>query len=635
MNKLIRRITGLLLGAILILGFLTPASLAVKADDVLVSVTEQPQDAYVNYPEGASFHVGVDHPEQVESYQWYASDGYTVFVLDGTSAKTDTLIVPSTQEMDPDMYYECEITDKNGNKIYSDDAVLSLLNFGEEKKVLYILDYALEPGDSLDLADISEGSGKVSFSSNGIEVVFDNAIIPNATVTYDTLLAPSSGIFLNARGTQDMTFYFHINGDLTVTNTFYDEKYNSGGVCINMFFAGGNYEDERPTVVFEGNGTVIAEGGGNQIYTDGNLEFKTDVETHSLNHVFCDGIRGNNVVFDEGRIINIDCTGTAIHSDKDIYVGEGTILTIKSLVPHVSVGPTVKNIIYCVGSMYVNSAEIWMDGFAIPDYFIPYGSILATYNGISLLGDNGDLVADNSRITINLANDPSDQLFAMNFNGITSEAENNSVKLNNGSELNINVNCPQVVNGSGMYLSGSLFADGGSKVNVDIVTAGETGGIEADGQIYVIDSDVEVKAESSDGSLTLGMVSSGMSIDLNDSNFNVHSVAVNGIAMACDTGEHIEGDVSYEAGHTPEKLILKGKSAIIVPDKNEISLVGVPGYGMTIRAETVYDSKDTSVPAAEVRISSKAALTPVYISMAVAVAAVAAAFYFAGRKKKA
>ena len=633
--KKFKRITGFLLGIILLLGFTTPAAFAVHADDVLVSVTEQPQDAFVNYPEGASFHVGVDHPEQVESYQWYASDGYTVFMLDGTSARSDTLVVPSTQEMDPDMFYECEITDKNGNKVYSDSCALSLLNHEEEKKVLYILDYALEPGDSIDLAEIGGGSGKVTFESNGTVVTFDNAKINNSTITYDTLLAPSNGIFLNARDTQDMTMTFHINGGLTVTNTYYDEKYNSGGVAVNMFFAGGNYEDERPKVIFEGDGLLTVEGGSNEIYTDGDLEFRMDVETHTLGNVFCDGIRGNNVTFGENLIINIDARGTAIHSEKDIKIEKGTIVTIRSDAPHVSVGPTVKNIIFCVGSTYVNNAEIWMDGIATPGFFVPYGSVLATFNGVSLLGDNGDLVLNNSRVTINLHADHSDQLYAMNFNGITSEAMNNSVKLNNGSELIINVEAEEVINGSGMYLSGSLFSDKGSKISVDIKTSGETSGIEADGQIYIVDSNVDVKAESGDGSITLGMVSSGTSIDLNDSNFNVHSIAVNGIAMACDTGDHEESEVSYQEGYKAEKLILKGKSAIIEPAKNEISLCGVAGYGGIIKAETIYDSTDTSAPASEVRVSSVAELSPIYWMVGAAVIAVAAAFYFAGRKKKA
>ena len=40
-----------------------------------VTITVQPQDVTVTCPEGAEFHVEVDHPENVASYQWELSDG--------------------------------------------------------------------------------------------------------------------------------------------------------------------------------------------------------------------------------------------------------------------------------------------------------------------------------------------------------------------------------------------------------------------------------------------------------------------------------------------------------------------------------------------------------------------------------
>ena len=48
-------------------------------------ITKQPESVEVNYPDGASFHVEVEDPEQVASYQWQLTDGYNLFTLKGTS----------------------------------------------------------------------------------------------------------------------------------------------------------------------------------------------------------------------------------------------------------------------------------------------------------------------------------------------------------------------------------------------------------------------------------------------------------------------------------------------------------------------------------------------------------------------
>ncbi len=53
-------------------------------------------------------------------------------------------------------------------------------------------------------------------------------------------------------------------------------------------------------------------------------------------------------------------------------------------------------------------------------------------------------------------------------------------------------------------------------------------------------------------------------------------------------------------------IVLGEGTEIILPEKPEISLCGVPGYGSTIKAEAVYDSADTSVPAQEIVFGPKA-----------------------------
>ncbi|MBQ6536026.1 MAG: hypothetical protein IJI40_04540, partial [Firmicutes bacterium] len=96
-----------------------------------LEITVQPQDAEVNYPEGATFHVEVAKPKNVASWQWIATnaeDENLEYVLTGASAKTDTLVVPSTMQDDADLLFRCVITDKKGNIVESEPARLSIKN---------------------------------------------------------------------------------------------------------------------------------------------------------------------------------------------------------------------------------------------------------------------------------------------------------------------------------------------------------------------------------------------------------------------------------------------------------------------------------------------------------------------------
>ncbi len=91
-----------------------------QAEDGGLTFTAQPEDVDVNYPDGAEFHVEVSDPDLVESYQWIYNDGTQDFVLTGTTAYTDTLIIPCTAQDSHDAYLRCVITDKDGNEIESD-----------------------------------------------------------------------------------------------------------------------------------------------------------------------------------------------------------------------------------------------------------------------------------------------------------------------------------------------------------------------------------------------------------------------------------------------------------------------------------------------------------------------------------
>ncbi|MBO7698802.1 MAG: hypothetical protein J6S38_07215, partial [Erysipelotrichaceae bacterium] len=185
-----------------------------------ITIVRQPEDVKVNYPEGASFSVKVNNPEDVQSYQWLASDGASMFVLTGESAYTDTLIIPSTMQDDPVMFYQCKIIDTDGVETYSETAVLEVMNPEESKTVLYVGDYALVPGEKLDLEDTTLGTGTIEFDKDGVNITLTHLVLDNKAMTYDLALSPALCLYLVRRDSEDLEYYFHLVGDCRLTNNF-------------------------------------------------------------------------------------------------------------------------------------------------------------------------------------------------------------------------------------------------------------------------------------------------------------------------------------------------------------------------------------------------------------------------------
>ena len=91
-------------------------------------ITAQPENVDVEYPDRAMFKVEVEDPDSVASYQWELTDGYSTFILQGESAKTDTLVIPATEENVNPLKVRCTVTDKDGNSTVSDYGMLTVTN---------------------------------------------------------------------------------------------------------------------------------------------------------------------------------------------------------------------------------------------------------------------------------------------------------------------------------------------------------------------------------------------------------------------------------------------------------------------------------------------------------------------------
>ena len=215
-------------------------------------ITRQPESVEVNYPDGASFHVEVEDPEQVASYQWQLTDGYNLFTLKGTSAKTDTLVIPATEQDTPQMAVSCIITDKAGNTVESEPATLNVLNKEVDKTVLYVVDQAVEPGETLDLSKTSLGSGTVAFDKDGVHITVTDLKLDNSVVLCDQQLAPGTGFFFIRRHSEVPEYHFLFVGDCSINNTYYDPEYHGAGVDLNAYFGSGDDENHPYRLITEG-----------------------------------------------------------------------------------------------------------------------------------------------------------------------------------------------------------------------------------------------------------------------------------------------------------------------------------------------------------------------------------------------
>ncbi len=616
--------------AMLLLG--TPClSRKVNADDGLV-IIEQPKDAEAEYPSGVSFHVEVDRPEDVASYQWYLSDGNTVFELQGESAKSDTLVIPSTEKNPNPVYLSCTITDKSGNKVFSDDGVLTISNWDEQKPILYVGEYAVQPGETLDLSDTVMGSGKVTYDANATDITLDNVHYDNARSLYDRQLSPSLGLMLIWTYTEEMEFHVDLKGENVFNNSFFDPDYNSAGVVFNSHF-GCVDSGNKPTLFIKGDGTLELNGGSNSIYSDGNIEIDTALTTHPYETVYNDSITCFSAFIGENAKLDLHPNGTAIRAKGDLRLNEGSVIDIDMYAPLVSVGPTAKVIVNVDGAVYAKGSSLNIKGYGDPELFVPSGHYLVNLVGLEVQS-LGSISFDHCDVNIELSAGESQGEYAMNFVGLSAGELSSSIVLENASKLNIRLDVPEVINSTGIFAPGKIMADKDSEIHVYARSQGEAASIEADGGIEIEDAIVECEAVSEDHSMAYGIVGGPARIAFKDEKYHLSTRVSDGFAFAAGNSETTEEDVLYVEDYVPGMIVLEEKSEILTPKKGVINLAGVPGYGATIKAETIYDVSDHETPAKEVVIGVAHSNAALYIGIGAAVLAAAGLFAYLKKKKK-
>ena len=579
-----------------------------QAEDGGLTITAQPEDVDVNYPDGAEFHVEVSDPDLVESYQWIYNDGTQDFVLTGTTAYTDTLIIPCTAQDSHDAYLRCVITDKDGNEIESDAGCMHIANPEENKTVLYICDQAIEPGESLDMEEVGFGSGIVSFDEDGMNITLDNAIINTENVQFDHQLSEGLPLFLLRRHNENLEYYFNLIGENVLNDTFYDEEYNSAGVVLNTFFA--TQEDEDPpTIYIQGEGSLELNGGSNGIYSLANVEVDADLTVRPNGDIYSDAITCLNMFVGEDARLDLQCNGGGIRAKADIRISPNAIVSVKSSAPRVSVGATVKTVIYADGSIYANGALISVEGEADPENFIPYDAALANFVAIST---GGNLNLNESIVMVDMSVIPGDDAYVYSLYGISGEGDSSAISMEGKSRMVVNLDAESVPTVAAVTFPGIISADEGCVIDIKATSCGETLGIEADRYYDLTDVTMSVKVSSVDEVMhTYGIVGGGFNYTLNDDGHYVYCRAEHGAALMMDTGEHGDFVVEPEEGYEASFITLSDNVTCMYPAECVVNLFGAPGYGTTIKAEALIDPADMMQPASEILLTDSEILNGV------------------------
>ena len=582
-----------------------------------LKVTKQPVGVSVRYPEGATFSVEVNKPENVASYQWVMEDSVRQFVLDGLTATTKELVLPSTDIDDSDVKIMCIITDLNGNRTYTDKVDLIITNRDEYRQPLYVGDYALLPGESLDLSTTPLGTGLVSYD-DAHNVTFKDVDISTDGLSFDKALGTSMGVFWDCREGDHEPYFMHFEGDCVFENNYFDPDMNSGGVVINSHFRTTNDPYIRSLTV-DVNGSLTVKGGSDAIYADSDITIASDsvITTKPLETNYNTGITGQRVTVEEGAALDITCVGTAISAQNDIIIKDDAEINIDYTLQHVTNARTEGKAILAHGNFAAGAAVINVGVHARPEQFEPWGLATDYADGIRC---DGYVALTGTDMTITMDALEGTGPYAMNFCGIGGELI--GVVLNDGAKMTIDIDSDCIFSAAGIMPDNSfagMFCDlimgEDCELDVTVHASGTVIGLNIPDQIILRDAAISVDATTQAG-YAIGIYGHQSSIELTDCDHsvNVTTEAPNDACIAILMEFYDNADASgtdYTEGYGPEILLLKGKAQVLLPEEGEINLfpmnVGSDDSGepITVLMETVYGPDDHEEPVSSVNIGAK------------------------------
>lgn len=574
-------------------------------------ITSQPEDTIVSYPDGATFSVQVEEPENITSYQWYMLDSEnSKFELSGASAHTDTLVVPSTLRMNGTLRFYCRITDKNGLKSNTRQASLELNNYDEYKPVLYVGEYPVQPGETLDLGTVNLGdgyklgSGTITYDQNATDITFTNVDFDNTHTTADLATTSNVGISLEYFMQQEKEYNITFVGENRIFNSYYDADYNMSGIPFDFYFNGEG--SVKPVVNFIGDGTLKITNGTYAARVIGDLMIDIDVTVDQSWDYYGDGIVADNILVDKGRKLDLRVNGSAFIASNNLFMDNAEV-NIDSHIPRVSVGTATKNIISCHNTFNLINTKLNMNVFANE-------SVCEKTAGNTLISVDNELFMTQGCDVSATFTAQGTSMFISAVTGVSTD----DLYIEN-SKASVKIDTDRCVDSIGLYVDKSAELIN-SDVNISAKTNGTVYGTSAEKEYNINDSNLKVIVENYGDYpefLDYGFVAGKVNFALTNPNKTVSASVDKGIAFACDLEKPIqENPEEYVEGYTPERIILNNVDCT-VPENSAISVASTPvntGEGVMFAAiETVYDKDNTTAPAVNVEFrahSHKMTLIP-------------------------
>ena len=524
----------------------------------------QPKSQTVAYPKGTTFEVVAADSDSVESYQWYLYDKSTKkeIQLDGSTAATQQLYIPSTTKQDDGRTYFCRLTFKDGKKADSEKAVLKISNKKENKPVLYVGNYAIDPSvdsgkvSTLFLAnlDISTKAAddaatdntfnSITFNGKTNTITFRNVHFSNSKAKYDHKYSPAVGIRLVADQNSQEKYTFEFLGENEIGIKNQDSAIDDAAAAFRFDF---DNAKKDPEIIFtekktdnDPKGTLKTIGGKTAIVCDGDLKIKAETTVvPEAGSTASSGIECENLTLSEGCNLIANACGTAVYAHDAFKMESGAKAMLQSMLYK----KALKNaVLYAGKELDIEKGYLKVTAGADDS------SSVSSFSGIECGGD----VDISEGSTVLMASKDSDQ---KSIPGVT--------------------------------------------------TPGNVYGIKTSGKFELEDSHLSVWTKSSDGKgKAFGVLCGSANISLSKEKvYTVQCVADDGIAFAALTGKSGSTEQGYQENYTPTKITFE-TAGVLVPASSKISSGSIKDGSKYDYIETVYNKSATSAPAAGVRFES-------------------------------
>lgn len=582
-------------------------------DDVIIDV--QPKVVDTEAPNGVDLSVSVRDESKVKSYQWqilnsYDSEHNPVYRnMDGTTAKTNKFEIKSTEVSPTFHYFRCEITSLKDAKFYSEDGGYNITNPDADVAGAFLGDYAIIPGQTLDLSKTPYGSGTISLSTDKTKYTFKDVDFSNDY--YETGVYLTHVVLeITNWGNTIEDIYFNFEGANVFNNKYWEEATGQGGFTFALNFLGAGAV--LPTVHMGGTGTLTSKGGTGMFY--GNVAVEIDglpivIQTPESQR-FDKGIVCRNLVMKNGASIQATLGNEVIFIergatdpfDNAVEIGEGC-----SVFANINAGKVIGDTTLIHGIFAANYVDIYKANIQINtvvdiDFFEETMQACA----VDCIGANSTGVnITNSTVLCSVTNTATESSFipVQEVSAITGQY----VSIAN-SEVNVAIQGKNMMVCDGIYSKNLLIAEN-SSVYVDVSCSGCAEGVVGFDRADISASTLEVTVDCDEIPLypyNVTGIRSKEFASLKPGNMGYIKVLVNagftiGVPFGSETTEKPVVDPMYVPSHIPtDSFVVSTPSAYSINQTSYISKyiydeetgTAVIKY---LPVETFYDASGESV----------------------------------------